>query len=84
MARLICSCVASTGMSGCSGGVVLTMVVKKGLTRWFPVGLIYKGPDGEKKEGENNEFDIIRIRRLSFLRSDGTIIRKSQGWLPGT
>lgn len=69
-------------MSGCSGGPAVLIKQINGLLRWFPVGLIYKGPDG-KAEGEFAFFDRIHIRRLHFLRSDGTIDEPDIGWLPG-
>ena len=36
------------------------------------IGLIYKGPDG-KAEGVLAEFDRIHIRRLNFLKPDGSL-----------
>jgi len=59
------------------------LVIKhvKGLLRWFPVGLIYKGP-GEQAEGEFAGFDRIHVRRLTFLQPDGSISEPDQGWLP--
>jgi hypothetical protein len=69
-------------MSGCSGGPALTFKTINGLLRWFPVGLIYKGPSG-KGEGEFASFDRIHIRRIHFLRPDGSIDEPNQGWLPG-
>jgi hypothetical protein len=68
-------------MSGCSGGPVILFKTVNGLLRWFPVGLIYKGPDG-KAEGELASFDRIHIRRLHFIRPDGSIDEPDQGWLP--
>jgi hypothetical protein len=43
-----------------------------GLMQWWPVGLIYKGPDG-KAEGEFASFDRIHVRRLDFINPDGTV-----------
>jgi len=68
-------------MSGCSGGPVVLVKVVNGLLRWFPVGLIYKGPSGEA-EGEFASFDRIHVRRLHFLQPDGSITEPDQGWLP--
>jgi hypothetical protein len=68
-------------LSGCSGGPVVLIKEIRGLLRWFPVGLIYKGPDG-KAEGEFASYDRIYIRRLHFLRPDGTINEPDLGWLP--
>lgn len=69
-------------MSGCSGGPCFLVKVKR-LMAWYPVGMIYRGP--RKVEGvdagEFASFDQIRIRRLHFLRSDGTI-EDEGGWLP--
>jgi hypothetical protein len=68
-------------MSGCSGGPVVLVKQINGLLRWFPVGLIYKGPDG-KAEGEFASYDRIHIRRIHFLKADGTINDPDVGWLP--
>jgi hypothetical protein len=68
-------------MSGCSGGPALLIKTINGLLRWFPVGLIYKGPDGAA-EGELATFDRIHVRRLHFMRPDGTIGEPDSGWLP--
>lgn len=69
-------------MSGCSGGPVVVFKLVRGLMRWFPAGLIYKGPNGEA-EGEFATFDRIHIRKLHFIRPDGTIAEPDAGWLPG-
>ncbi len=68
-------------MSGCSGGPAIMYYTSNGLTRWRPVGLIYKGPLG-RAEGESEEFDIIRIRLLKYVKPDGTLKRDASGWLP--
>jgi hypothetical protein len=65
-------------LSGCSGGPALMHVERNGCHRWFPVGIIVRGP-GESR-GAMTEFDIIRIRRIDVIRQDGTINRP--GWLP--
>ncbi len=75
-------------MSGCSGGPALMHGTKNGLQRWFPVGVIHVGPKRDAPEpiarGEAEAFDMIRVRRINFLREDGTINRPSDGgWLPG-
>ncbi len=75
-------------LSGCSGGPVLMHGTRNGLIRWFPVGLISGGVDhdndvalgqGEINRGENAEFDIVRIRRINFIRPDGTLERPASG-----
>jgi hypothetical protein len=68
-------------MSGCSGGPVILVKQVNGLVRWFPVGLIYKGPNG-KAEGELASFDRIHTRRLHFLQPNGSINEPNTGWLP--
>ena len=71
-------------LSGCSGGPCFLVKTVNGLLRWFPVGLIYRGPRKEEgvDAGEFASFDQIRIRRLCFLKSDGTIDDPERGWLP--
>jgi hypothetical protein len=71
-------------LSGCSGGPCFLVKTVKGLLRWFPVGLIYRGPRKEPgvDAGEFASFDQIRIRRLHFLKSDGAIEDPDSGWLP--
>jgi hypothetical protein len=69
-------------MSGCSGGPALLVNQVNGLLRWFPVGLIYKGPVGKAAEGELAGLDRIHIRRIYFLNPDGTIKEPDSGWLP--
>jgi hypothetical protein len=68
-------------LSGCSGGPVLMHVDQNGCHQWFPAGVIVGGA-GERPEGAMTEFDIIRIRRISGIRQDGTINRPPSGWLP--
>jgi hypothetical protein len=68
-------------MSGCSGGPVLMHNVRKGLHRWFLIGLIIRG-SGEFAEGVSQECDTIRVRRILFVTEDGTLNRSSSGWLP--
>jgi hypothetical protein len=71
-------------MSGCSGGPVLINGERNGLLRWFPAGIIIGGSNRDSKEerGEAEAFDTIRVRRIHFVREDGTIERPSSGWLP--
>jgi hypothetical protein len=69
-------------MSGCSGGPALLVKQVNGSLRWFPVGLIYKGPVGKAAEGELAGLDRIYIRRIHFLNPDGTINEPDTGWLP--
>lgn len=68
-------------MSGCSGGPAIIHGERAGLHRWYPVGLIMRGPGGFTA-GNAEAFDMIRVRRIHFLRTDGTIDRPSSGWLP--
>ncbi len=75
-------------MSGCSGGPVLMHGTRNGLHRWFPIGMINSGPKRDTPEpiarGDAEAFDTIRVRRIHFLREDGTLIRpEAEGWLPG-
>lgn len=73
-------------MSGCSGGPVLMQGTRNGLLRWFPVGIINAGPRRTEcdQRGDAQTFDMIRARRIHFIREDGTIDRPaSGGWLPG-
>jgi hypothetical protein len=67
-------------LSGCSGGPLLMHIERNGLNRWFPVGLILRGP---RASSDNNlrEYDIFRFRRIHYVNADGTI-RKDIGWLP--
>jgi len=60
--------------------VVLVKEVK-GLLRWFPIGPIYRGPDG-KAEGDLASFDRIHIRRVHYVKKDGTLEEPDTGWLP--
>jgi hypothetical protein len=68
-------------MSGCSGGPAIVIKDVNGLMRWFPVGLIYRGPDGKAK-GEFASFDRIYVRKLHFIERDGRIVEPDSGWLP--
>lgn len=75
-------------MSGCSGGPVLLHGTRNGLHRWFPVGMITAGSrrDGSAEtvdRGVAQDFDIIKARRLHFIREDGSLDVPQTGWLPG-
>jgi len=67
-------------LSGCSGGPVLMHVLRNGMHRWFAVGLLREGP--RALPNVPREFDMYTHRRLNFIRSDGSISRSNQGWLP--
>lgn len=71
-------------MSGCSGGPVLIHGERNGLHRWFPIGIIIGGSNRDSKDerGDTEAFDTIRVRRIHFVREDGTIDRPASGWLP--
>jgi hypothetical protein len=71
-------------LSGCSGGPCFLVKTVNRLLRWFPVGLVYRGPrkEADFDAGEFASFDQIRIRRIHFLKSDGTIDDPVSGWLP--
>jgi len=72
-------------LSGCSGGPVLVHGTRKGLLRWFAVGLIAEGPKEHAKQGASSGFDMIRLRRIDIIQPDGTIRQPTSdtGWLPG-
>jgi hypothetical protein len=67
-------------MSGCSGGPALMHGIENGLHRWFLSGFIIRGSG--ISEGDAQEFDIVRLRRIHFIKSDGTLSRELSGWLP--
>lgn len=67
-------------LSGCSGGPVLMHVERNGLHRWFPVGLVVRGPRASG-EGLPREFDLYQFRRTHFIAPDGSI-KRQRGWLP--
>ena len=74
-------------LSACSGGPVLMHAERKGLHRWFPVGLIVGGPKDATREHDvptdaAREFDIFRFRRIHFVNPDGSINHPNIGWLP--
>jgi hypothetical protein len=79
-------------LSGCSGGPVILHKVVNGIHRFFPVGLIIRGPTGiapgEPEVGDRSAlgdlaaFDRIHIRRLHYLQEDGSIAHPIAGWLP--
>ena len=66
-------------LSGCSGGPVLMNAERSGLHRWFPVGLILRGP---RASLDIREYDIFRFRRIHFVNADGSIRHQNVGWLP--
>jgi len=68
-------------LSGCSGGPVLMHFERSGLHRWLPVGLIVQGP-GTLLDGELSNVDIFRLRRIHFIKDDGSIREQNIGWLP--
>jgi hypothetical protein len=72
----------SANLSGCSGGPAMMHVERKGLWRWFPVGLFVKGPDEPRNFDPPREYDTIRLRRIDFVNADGSINHKNDGWLP--
>jgi hypothetical protein len=61
-------------MSGCSGGLGMIVVRRRGITRWFPAGVIITG-DGGESSGALGDIDLIQLRRISFIRADGIISR---------
>ena len=80
-------------LSGSSGGPVVLHKAMNGIHRMIPVGVVIQGPTGlapgEQQPGDRSQlgefagFDRFRIRRLSCMREDGTIIDDaSGGWLP--
>lgn len=78
-------------LSGCSGGPVILHKNVNGLQRFFPVGLIMRGPTGTAPGcipddraalGDLGSFDRIHIRRLHYLQEDGSIAQPNIGWLP--
>jgi hypothetical protein len=68
-------------LSGCSGGPVLMHTERNGLYRWFPVGLILRGPRASS-DATLREYDIFRFRRIHFVNADGSIRHQNVGWLP--
>jgi hypothetical protein len=70
-------------LSGCSGGPVLMHRVIDGVHHAFPVGMMIYGPKDIDKGGISTEFDMIRLRRIHFIKHDGTIPENNEGWLPG-
>jgi hypothetical protein len=68
-------------MSGCSGGPVLSHGTRNGLQRWYPVAMIIGGPNGQGSGGLSG-CDVITLRRIDVIQSDGAIRREQTGWLP--
>jgi hypothetical protein len=67
-------------LSGCSGGPVLMHAERNGLHRWFPVGLVVRGPRASNDD-VSREFDVYQYRRIHFVDADG-FIKHQRGWLP--
>jgi hypothetical protein len=69
-------------LSGCSGGPVLIHGERNGVHRWFPAGIIIGGSNRDfgEQRGEADAFDTIRVRRIHFVREDGTITPSDSGW----
>jgi len=67
-------------LSGCSGGPVLMHVERNGLHRWFPVGIVMRGPRASE-DGLPREYDLYQFRRTHFVATDGSI-KRQLGWLP--
>jgi hypothetical protein len=67
-------------LSGCSGGPVLMHAERNGFHRWFPVGLILRGP--RAASASLRGCDIFRFRRVHFVNADGSIRHQNVGWLP--
>jgi hypothetical protein len=68
-------------LSGCSGGPVLMHTERNGLYRWFPVGLILRGPR-TSLDAITLNYDTFRFRRIHFVNTDGSIRHQNVGWLP--
>jgi len=68
-------------MSGCSGGPAVIHHTRNFIHRWYPVGLILRGPHGQG-EGDSANYDMIRIRRIDCIEPDGHIRVPGTGWLP--
>jgi hypothetical protein len=69
--------------SGCSGGPVLIHIERNGLHRWFPVGVIVKGPRLSSETADLG-YESFEFRRLHFVKNDGSIENPNftGGWLP--
>jgi hypothetical protein len=68
-------------MSGCSGGPAVIHQTRNGVHRWYPVGLILRGPLGQG-EGDAANSDIIHIGRIDCIDENGRIQTPNVGWLP--
>jgi hypothetical protein len=66
-------------LSGCSGGPVLMHVQRNGCHRWFPAGLILRGP---RADATPREYDTFQFRRIHFVNADGSIKHQNVDWLP--
>jgi hypothetical protein len=69
-------------LSGCSGGPAIHYGKPGRTTPGVPVGLLANAPKDDAGEGAVQAFDMIRIRRINCIRSDGSIERAIEGWLP--
>lgn len=60
---------------GISGGPMLAVVEgRAGLRSWWPAGVIYEGPNPAPDANEAIPgLQIIRARRMHFIRADGSI-----------
>ena len=67
-------------LSGCSGGPVLMHVERNGLYRWFPAGVVVRGPRASES-AVPREYDMYQFRRIHFVEADGSL-RRQRGWLP--
>jgi hypothetical protein len=56
-------------------------VERNGSHRWFPVGLILRGPRASL-DATLREYDTFRFRRIHFVNADGSISHQNVGWLP--
>jgi hypothetical protein len=68
-------------MSGCSGGPAVIHHTRNFIHRWYPAGLILRGPLGQG-EGDSANYDTIRIRRIDSIDPAGHIQVADTGWLP--
>lgn len=67
-------------LSGCSGGPAVIHQTLNKIHRWYPVGMILRGP--MDSEGDATNFDMIRGRRIDCIDEEGGIGCGNTGWLP--
>jgi len=67
-------------LSGCSGGPAVIHQTLNKIHRWYPVGMILRGP--KDSEGDATMFDMIRVRRIDCIDEEGRIGHANTGWLP--